>query len=244
MNERKTEDLVEKRLRENDYYSPGSGIVVEKQKSDTTRIQKLLENASKRGNGIGKPEFIIHSDRHPSFLVVIECKANPVKHVSNTLDKYNDFAVDGALLYASFLAKDYDVLAIGVSGQSEADIRISAYFHLKGSPKATAYPEAKEIVPFADYYHAFIHSDVKFRQDYQTLLEYSRKLNHELQARKVTEAERGFLISGILIALQNKAFNQSYQLQSTAKQLAKSLLETMISGVRDRPISCKKGEMS
>ena len=46
MNERKTEDMVERRLREHGYYADDSGITVEKQHSDTARINKLLENAS------------------------------------------------------------------------------------------------------------------------------------------------------------------------------------------------------
>lgn len=52
MNERKTEDLVDARLRSLGYYSPGSGTVIEKQKSDSVRIQRLLEHASKRGGGV------------------------------------------------------------------------------------------------------------------------------------------------------------------------------------------------
>ena len=49
MNERKTEDMVEHRLRNHGYYAPDSEIVVEKQQSDIARINKLLANASKSG---------------------------------------------------------------------------------------------------------------------------------------------------------------------------------------------------
>ena len=75
MNERKTEDLVDSRLRREGYYLPGSTLVVEKQKSDAPRIQKLLERASKHGAGVGKPEFLIHSTSQIDFIIVIECKA-------------------------------------------------------------------------------------------------------------------------------------------------------------------------
>ncbi len=97
VNERKTEDLVDNRLREKGYYLPGSGIIIEKQKSDTPRIQKLLANASKKGTGVGKPEFLIHSTSHPDFMVVIECKADPQYHISTTLDRYADYAVDSSV---------------------------------------------------------------------------------------------------------------------------------------------------
>ena len=227
MNERKTEDIVEGRLRKNGYYQPGSGITVEKQKSDSPRIQKMLDTASKKGPGVGMPEFLIRASAFPNFIIVIECKADPRKHESATRDKYGTHAVDGVLLYASHLAKDFDVLAIAVSGEDEKSLRISHFLHLQGTDKAVDWLEAREIVSFIDYYEAFIHSDAKFRQDYNALLDYSRSLNNELQARKVTEAERGFLISGILIALQNEAFLKSYQVQRTAKQLAASLLATI-----------------
>ena len=227
MNERKTEDLVEKRLRKLGYYMPQGRIIVEKQRSDAPRVQKLLKHASKRGHGVGQPEFLIRSRVDPNFIVVIECKADRRKHVSTTRNKYADYAVDGALLYASFLAKEFDVLAIAVSGQDEQALKISHFWHLRGSHKAVDFADEKDILSFDDYYQAFTHSDAKFRQDYDALVSFSRSLNNELQAKKITEAERGFLISGILIALGNVAFKESYQLQRTAKQIGTSLLETI-----------------
>lgn len=243
MNERKTEDLIEKRLRSNGYFDLLSGIIVEKQSSDTPRIQKLLETASKRGVGVGRPEFIIRSDNHPEFVIVIECKASPQRHASPNLDRPAEFAVDGALLYASYLSKDYDVLAIGASGEDESTLRLSHFFHLRGAPGPVEYPQARDIVPFDDYFHDFIHSDAKFRQDYGALLDFSRQLNNTLQAKKVTEAERGFLISGILIALQNRAFTKSYQAHRTAKQLAVSLLETISAEFESANLPHERGEV-
>ncbi len=227
LNERKTEDLVDARLRQQGYYDADSGIVVEKQSSDTPRINKLLENASKHGSGAGKPEFLIHSASKPNFLVVIECKANATRHASATLDRYAEYAVDGALLYASFLSKEFDVLAIGVSGQSNSTYRISHYFHPRGAQKAVEYTGARDIASLDEYYEAFIHSEAKFRQDYSALLDFSRELNNILHAKKLPEAERGFLISGVLIALQNKAFKDSFRSHKTARQLATGLLATI-----------------
>ena len=227
MNERKTEDMVDRRLREHGYYDSDSGITVEKQQSDAARINKLLEHASKSGGGIGKPEFIIRSQNHSDFLILIECKASSQRHESETRTRYSEFAVDGVLLYASFLSKEFDVLAIAVSGQDEATIRISHFLHLRGTNKPVGWNASRDMVSFDEYYQEFIKSDIKFRQDYNALLDYSRVLNNQLQARKITEAQRGFLISGILIALQNGAFYKSYQAQRTARQLAVSLLETI-----------------
>ena len=41
-----------------------------------------------------------------------------------------------------------------------------AFFHLRGATKAVEYASAPTIVSFDEYYDAFIHSDAKFRQDY------------------------------------------------------------------------------
>lgn len=227
MNERKTEDMVESWLRANGYYQHGSDIIVEKQKSETPRIQKLLENASKSGSGVGKPEFIIRCASHQDFLVVVECKADPQKHISPNLDRYAEYAVDGVLLYASFFAKEFDVLAIAVSGQTESNCRISHYIHLRHESRAVEYKGAKHIVSLNEYYDDFVLSEPKVRQDYQALLDYSRALNDILQAKKVTEADRALLVSGILIALQNRVFRETFQAHSTAKQIAQSLLGTV-----------------
>ena len=48
-----------------------------------------------------------------------------------------------------------------------------------------------------------------------------------MQAKKITEAERAFLISGILIALQDKAFKESFRSHRSGKQLATNLLNTI-----------------
>jgi type I restriction enzyme M protein len=189
LNERKTEDMVEQRLRSHGYYTPGSGITVEKQRSDVARINKLLNNASKSGHGAGKPEFIIRCEANSDFIIIIECKASPLKHESSTRNKYSDFAVDGVLLYASFLSKEFDVLAIAVSGQDEASIRISHFLHLHGATQAEDWNIASDILPYEDYFQAFSTSDIKFRQDYDALLDYSRVLNNQLQAKKITEAD-------------------------------------------------------
>src|SRR3990167_3002641 len=101
MNERKTENIVRKHFEK----FPKS-CLIEEQRSDSIKIQKLLKNASKKGNNAGYPEFIIQVNDYKDFVIVIECKPDIKKHQSKNLDKYGDYAVDGALLYASFLSKE------------------------------------------------------------------------------------------------------------------------------------------
>jgi type I restriction-modification system DNA methylase subunit len=246
-NERKTEALVRKRLEKCGYFK-NETLTVAEQKSDSPRVHKLLKNASKKGLFQGYPEFIISSNEMSDFLIVVECKGDETKHVSKSLDKYSEFAVDGVLLYASFLSKEFDVLAIAVSGETEAALRISHYLHLRGADKAVEFA-SDDILPFDDYYNNYIHSDVKFRQDYDTLLNYSRELNEELEAQKIKEAHRGLLISGILVALGDAAFKKSFKAHKTARNLASNLVESVVNELKsaDLPlekINSLKGEFS
>ena len=225
-NERKTENIVRKFLTYNGYFD-NSNIIVEEQKSDFTLIDKLLSNASKKGNGKGYPEFLIRSKENSNFLIVIECKADPKKHESSTLDKYSECAVDGVLLYTSFLAKEFDVLAIAISGQNETELKVSQFLQLKGTQKAHSFL-GKELLSLDDYYSAYLQSELKFNQDYLKLLQYTKDLNDLLHSKKIKEAQRSLLISGILIALQNVAFKNSFSAHKKPDQLAKNLLATIV----------------
>ena len=119
-NEKKTENLSRKLLKRANIFE-NDDFIIEEQKSDNPIIQKLLKNASKSGIGLGKPEFIIRKKDNNDFLMIIECKADTKYHESKNRDLYKDYAVDGALLYGSHLSKEFNVIAIGISGENEVD---------------------------------------------------------------------------------------------------------------------------
>jgi hypothetical protein len=225
-NERITENLVRSFL-EAAGYNIDKEIIIEEQKSVSPQIDKLLKGASKQGSGKGFPEFIIRSKSYGDLIIVVECKADRKKHQSKELNKYEEYAVDGSLLYASYLSKEFDVLAIGVSGQNKKEILISHNIYLKNAKKYSSY-FGNEILPFQDYVDGILKSEIKFNWDYSKLLDYTRDLNELLHLKKVKEAQRSLLISGILIALQNRVFKQGYKLHKKAEQLASSLLETIV----------------
>ena len=101
-NERKTESIVRS------HFEQFKDIVrIEEQLSDNPIISKLLKSASKKGGGIGKPEFLITFAGNSDLIIVVECKAEITKHESKTKDKFSEYAVDGALLYASYLSKEF-----------------------------------------------------------------------------------------------------------------------------------------
>lgn len=225
INERKTEIIVRKLLANAGYYDDPD-IIVEEQKSDHPVIEKLLKNASKKGVGSGYPEYIIRSKSISDFIIVIECKADIRKHQSPELNKYSEYAMDGVLLYSAFLSKQYDVLGIGVSGEDVDKLKLSHLLFLKNDNKHHQFL-GKEILPFNNYYEAYKKSDVKFNQDYSKLLEYTKQLNELLHSKKIKEAQRSLLISGILIALQNSSFRGGYKLHKKAEQLGDHLLTTI-----------------
>ena len=221
MNEAKTCAIFRDMLRSRGYYDDND-IVVEEQKSDNARIDRLLKNASKKGNQSGYPDFILYSKAYPELIIVVEAKADINKHESETRDNYADYAVDGALLYASFLSKEFDVLAIGISGEEEHRFKMSHFLHLKEDKKAN--PIFDDILlTVKEYFDGINQSNYKFNQDYSKLIAYTKTLNETLHAKKIKESQRALLISGVLIALKDRAFKDGYKKHEKVTQLVKAL---------------------
>ena len=127
-NERITEDIVRKLLKESKY-TFDRGFIVEEQISVDPTIRRLLSKASKYSSKQpGYPEFIISKMDDNNTVIIIECKANISQHISKgkTL-KPKDYAVDGILHYASFLNSEYDVIAIAVRGTTKKDLVIDSF---------------------------------------------------------------------------------------------------------------------
>ncbi len=235
-NEKKTERIVYS------HFVKSSDIIhIEEQASDISKIDKLLKSASKKGTGKGRPEFLITYNKNADLLIVIECKAEITKHESPNRDRFAEFAVDGVLLYASYLSKDFDVLAIAVSGETKQHIKVSHFLHLKNERKATEIFGDK-LLSAQDYLDGYLKSPEKFRQDYNTLLEFTKKLNEKLHTYKILESQRSLLISCILIALEDDAFKTSYTKKTTPKSLADFLTKTVSEKLEEANISGKKLE--
>ncbi len=232
-NEYNTRALFEKLLKDNDFkfsikgnHSITDNCIVEGETSEYIKIAKLLRNASKKGTQKGRPDYIISSfNNYPDLLIICECKADVNYHESSKHDKYADYAVDGVLLYSSFLSKEYDVINIAISGESENNYKVSTFLQLKGEIQARNL-NIDHICKFDDYLKLYSKDEHKFNQDLNSLLDYSRVLNDHLHSLKIPEGQRSLLISGCLIALQDKAFCSSYRLQSS-KSLIKNLLNTI-----------------
>lgn len=233
-NERKTEAFVR------DHFKNFSNLILlEQQQSDDPKISKLLKTASKSGSGRGYPEFIISYNENSDFVTVVECKADARRHESKNKDRFSECAVDGVLLYSFYLSKDYDVLAIAVSGEDEKHAKVSHFLQLKN--EKTPIPIfGNHLLSPEDYLQGYLKSDAKFRQDYNALLDFSRKLNETLHSHKILESQRSLLISCILIALEDAAFRAAYKAYQIPSELANYLVDTVVNNLRRANIQLTK----
>jgi 16S rRNA G966 N2-methylase RsmD len=225
VNEGKTEFIVRDHFMSDPLYKKKE-LTIEPKQSDNLRIKKLLKNASKIGGGNGYPDFIISVKNEFNFLIVIECKADIRKHQSNNLDKYSEYAVDGVLLYSSYLSKEFDVLSIAVSGEGKNEIKVSHFLQLMGEDKPRKI-FGKDLLSIESYLNGYKQDEKKFKQSYNDLLKYSKELNDFLHSKKVKESDRSLLISGILIALDDEQFKAGYEKQKNPKSLAENLVKTI-----------------
>jgi type I restriction-modification system DNA methylase subunit len=250
-NERKTEIIVRS------HFEKFKDIInIEEQLSDNPKIVKLLKTASKKGEGSGKPEFLITFFGNSELIIVIECKASILKHESQNKDKHSEYAVDGALLYASYLSKEFDVLVIAVSGQTKRELKVSHFLQLRSEKKAIPI-FGNTLLSADDYLNKYLLSPEKFRQDYNKLLEFTKRLNETLHSYKILESQRSLLISCILIALENKAFKAAYPLfgstsekdsadekrkkvENASKELANYLVDTVSNELKNASIKGEK----
>lgn len=232
-NERVTENLVRDRLRDLDYYATSNTIRVEEQKSTIEQIRRALAAGSKTGGGgAGSPEFIITNPDQPDFVLIIECKADVKDHASPTTSlmiqppadeipanyakRVVRFAVDGALHYAQHLAKEYNVIAIAVSGQTSSGIEISTYLHTRGA--AFAKPLMTKggafistLIPWSDYIDHAIYDPAVQAVRLTDLMAFSRELHDFMRDDvKASENEKPLFVSGTLIALRNNVFAKTF----------------------------------
>jgi hypothetical protein len=241
MSERLTEKLVRDLLAQHGY-TEANRILVEEQKSQNVDIDRLLKTASKAGTGKkGAPEFIVTAEAYPDVVVVVECKADPAFHTTAELNKPVEYAFDGAVHYAKHLAKRYNVIAVGASGQSKKELKLSFALISKGTV------QAKPLLTFSDVpaahfeplsvLHDYASRDPEVeKRRVSDLMAFARELHNFMRDyAKLSESEKPLLISGILIALQDEAFRAGYSKKSGAR-LPEMLKQAITGIIEDAPI--------
>jgi type I restriction enzyme M protein len=246
VNERKTENIIREILNENKKKyeeETEQSVIIEEQKSDNPRIDKLLKTASKKGSGAGYPEFII-SFPNKDLLIVIECKADIKKHKSKTLNKYSEYAVDGALLYSSYLSKEFNVISIAVSGETIKELIVDNFLQIKGDRKYKDL-DIKKIYDFENYFDILKKDSGKEQSDFKKLMEYSKTLNQKLRDDfEFEETYRPLIVSGILLALEDDGFCKAYITKQKPIEIADLLITTIKERLeRDNIAEMKKTTM-
>jgi type I restriction enzyme M protein len=237
-NERVTENLVRTKLQALGYFDISNTIKVDEQKTNIEAVTRLLKQASKTGGGgKGSPEFIISNPEDPDFLIIVECKADTKDHASPELasiflgmplsedeesrkKRVVRFSADGALHYAQHLSREFSVIALAVSGQSETGLLISTYLHTKDAKgrhhakqlNAKTGAKIDNIIPWRDYIeHATYDPSVQALR-LEELMAFSRDLHDFMRDDvKASESEKPLFVSGSLIALRDTAFAKSYK---------------------------------
>jgi type I restriction-modification system DNA methylase subunit len=239
-NERITEDIVRNHFKNDPLFK---SVKFEEQRSYNRRVIDLLQNASKSGKGVGKPEFIISfPSGNIDYLLVVECKASVSDHRSPELDNPRDFAVDGVLHYARALSAEFDVVAIAVSGQTEQELLVSHFILKKGENQATEIKEDKKLLSINNYLKLFNNEQFADNLRNVDIIQKAIYLNDEYQAYSITEMTRCTMVSAILLSLLDEPFRISYKTHSTAESLGKAMLSSIESVLAQNEIR-NKGEM-
>jgi type I restriction-modification system DNA methylase subunit len=236
-NERITEEGVRVHFKNDPLFS---AIKFEEQKTSLRKAKDCLSRASKNLTGkAGFPEFIISFPSLPDDIIVIECKADSKFHKSEHIDEPAIYAVDGALHYSGFLAKEYNVISIAVSGTSK--LKISSFLQKKGENDVI---EKDTALLSIFSYISILKDEVQAKNiESAEITKTAIDLNNDLNDYSIAEYERCTIVSAILLALQNKAFKDSYnkdassiKMEPTPERVAKSIITSITKVLEDNEI--------
>ena len=199
------------------------------------KIEKLLKEAggkpdicdlfdlSKGGKGKAKPEYIITFYKDSNTILVVECKKSIKDHSSELLNKPRKYAVDGVLYYAKFLKLKYNVVAIAFSGTKKEDCKVSTFYWQKGFDKYTEYTKLNIILEPLNYLKFIKGEKISIAYSIEDIRRTAIDMSNKLRVAKVTANNKPIFIAGILIALQDKSFDDEYHAATTLESLIERL---------------------
>lgn len=246
--EKTTDLLVFNQLRlknyvDGDFKPLDKNVKVWAKKASNKKINELLSKASKRKTGgKGFPEYLIY-DKKEEIVVVIENKKDKNKHFYEVEDeRVSEYAVNGALWYASFLKEAFNVIAIGISGNSTDQLKIDSYAWRQGVEtfRNLNLHEISEI----DTYRDIINQSIKVSKSRNSLVELNDKaieINEFLRnILGVIEHERLYVLGAILFALEDPIFKMSYGQVNSDADLANHIYQTIARKIKGSKINEKE----
>lgn len=214
-NERITEDFVRDHFKNDPLFS---AIKLDEQKTSVAKAKRCLAKASKNLTGKGGlPEFIISFPALPDDIIVVECKADTKFHRSTDGENPASYAVDGVLHYSAFLAKEYNVISVAVSGNKAGKLKVSTFYQKIGEVEVIE--EGDSLLDIFSYISRFKGEAQAQNIESGEITKTAIDLNKELNDYSIVEYERCTLVSAILLALQDAAFKTSYKERATSKKL-------------------------
>lgn len=195
-------------------------LSLDAQGSDIKEIDEALKTASKKGTGnVGFPEYVgVVKD----YLLVIEDKADLSKHIklddkgciSNEVNAITNYAVNGALFYATHLAKNTSykkIFAFGISGD-ERKHKISPIY----VDETEFYRELSEVQSFISfnehnideyYIREVLKEDTDTEKETAEILKDASILHEDLRNYgNLLDTEKPLIVSGIMLALRETEY--------------------------------------
>jgi type I restriction enzyme M protein len=214
-NERITEDFVRDHFKNDPLFG---AVRFDEQKTSIAKAKSCLSKASKSLTGkSGFPEFIVSFPALPDDIIVIECKADAKSHQSKLGDDPCGYAVDGALHYSAFLAQEYNVISIAVSGDDIDKLKISSFYQKMNETEVTK--EDDKLIGIYSYIERLGGGAQAHNIESAEITKTAIDLNNDLNDYSIAEYERCTIVSAILLALQNPAFKSSYKKVATSKEM-------------------------
>ncbi len=186
-------------------------------------LKEALKGRAKTENktNFGKPDFSLTKYEVP---VVIENKLGLQKLITESKDgiKFDEksiqsYAVNGALHYATGMiasGKYYEVIAVGIAGDSDENIEIKVYYVYGSGQHAFKLLEGVTTLDFLEnkstfkqfYDNAVLSEDEKHEiliNSQAQLQKYAKSLNRLMHNHNITAPQRVLYISGMLLSMQN-----------------------------------------
>jgi len=222
-NERYTENLLEQELRKKGF----DEAKLQFQGSYDPDIQAFLPSKRSGKDGKGKSEFIIRLNGDAADLLVVECKADTALHasapnLSGTSDlKPVHFAEDGVLHYMKGLKRDFNVIGLAVSGTEK--LKITTFKALRNGDIERL--PTTGILDREDYV-ALLRRTCGYGQKSEAEIASFAKELHEFlrDSMELKEENKPVIVSGILLALMDQTFEESYRSLTNCDDLAEALL--------------------
>ena len=177
---------------------------------------------TQKKSNFGKPDFSI--TKYKQSPVIIENKLGVNKLIAEKKDgiKFDEksiknYAVNGALYYATGMiasGKYGEVIAIGIAGDSDEDIKIQVYYVFGSGKNSYKFIENTTTLDFLENSKTFeqFYKDVLLTEDekHQILItsqaklkKYSKSLNKLMHNHNITASQRVLYVSGMLLSMQN-----------------------------------------